>query len=201
MRINPSCGALVAFLALSASPGMAATADGAFSIRGIGAQSCAQVVEGVDGDEAGTTRLFLASWTAGYLTRANRDHGSAFETMPVNDTAVVTEVAINLCRDNPDVLFEATVAALVANLSSAAQDRASDLLEVSYGEAALSVRREVIRLVQQQLVALGLLPAGTDDGLFGPRTAEALLIFQETHGLPETGLPDVATLVAIFAPQ
>ena len=54
--------------------------------------------------------------------------------------------------------------------------------------------QEVTRNVQRRLKSMGWLDAREpDDGLFGPKTAEALARFQQQQGLPATGKPDDLT--------
>jgi Putative peptidoglycan binding domain/L,D-transpeptidase catalytic domain len=50
-----------------------------------------------------------------------------------------------------------------------------------------------VKQVQQRLIDLGYLPAGTADGRPGPVTAEAILAFQKWERLPRTGVADAAT--------
>jgi lipoprotein-anchoring transpeptidase ErfK/SrfK len=49
------------------------------------------------------------------------------------------------------------------------------------------------KTLQQQLVGLGYLLPGDDDGRFGPATQNAILAFQKWERLPRTGLADAAT--------
>jgi peptidoglycan hydrolase-like protein with peptidoglycan-binding domain len=51
-----------------------------------------------------------------------------------------------------------------------------------------------VKKVQQQLIALGYLPAGTADGRLGPVTAEAVLAFQKWERLNRSGLLDRTTV-------
>lgn len=48
---------------------------------------------------------------------------------------------------------------------------------------------DVLQL-QRKLIALDFLPDGEDDGWFGPKTEAALIEYQRTRGLPETGIMD-----------
>lgn len=60
---------------------------------------------------------------------------------------------------------------------------------------------EKVRQIQQQLNRIGenypALPRLQTDGIFGPRTAEAVRIFQQIFSLPQTGAVDFATWYAI----
>jgi Putative peptidoglycan binding domain/Sporulation and spore germination/L,D-transpeptidase catalytic domain len=49
------------------------------------------------------------------------------------------------------------------------------------------------KLLQQQLIKLGYLLRGDDDGRFGPATSDAILAFQKWERLPRTGMIDAAT--------
>lgn len=44
-----------------------------------------------------------------------------------------------------------------------------------------------IQTAQQSLIALGLLPEGSDDGMMGPNTRQAILNYQKANGLEPTG--------------
>jgi peptidoglycan hydrolase-like protein with peptidoglycan-binding domain len=50
-----------------------------------------------------------------------------------------------------------------------------------------------VKQAQQQLIALGYLPAGTADGRLGPVTGEAILAFQKWERLNRTGILDGPT--------
>ncbi|WP_454014507.1 peptidoglycan-binding domain-containing protein [Aquamicrobium terrae] len=47
----------------------------------------------------------------------------------------------------------------------------------------------IVRDVQRKLDSMGY-ATGVPDGVFGPRTAQALMDFQRDYGLPLTGAPD-----------
>lgn len=70
---------------------------------------------------------------------------------------------------------------------------------LSPGDARhILVAQDATRVVQGRLKRLGLLDARElDDGLFGPRTGEALSRFQQQQGLPPTGKPDELTFLLL----
>ena len=51
--------------------------------------------------------------------------------------------------------------------------------------------------VQRSLNALGIQPQLVEDGINGKHTMAAISLFQQQHGLNDTGLPDAATITAI----
>lgn len=66
---------------------------------------------------------------------------------------------------------------------------------ISRGEARhIAMAQQATRGVQTRLRAMGFMdPRDADDGLFGPKTGEALARFQQQRGLPVTGKPDEFT--------
>lgn len=57
-------------------------------------------------------------------------------------------------------------------------------------------QRDLVAEVQRQLLRRGLY-SGADDGLIGPQTSAAILFFQETEGLPQTGEATPELLAAL----
>jgi peptidoglycan hydrolase-like protein with peptidoglycan-binding domain len=55
---------------------------------------------------------------------------------------------------------------------------------------------EQIRLLQKRLYAAGFTP-GPIDGIFGPRTRQAIRRFQKAHGLQATGRLNATTRQAL----
>lgn len=56
---------------------------------------------------------------------------------------------------------------------------------------------DVLKL-QKQLIQLGVLPSGEDDGKFGPKTKEAVIAYQSSKGLFQDGIVGIKTLSAIY---
>ena len=54
-----------------------------------------------------------------------------------------------------------------------------------------------VKKLQQQLITLGYLEAGEDDGKFGPKTAWAVMLFQKDEGLTVDGIAGYQTFVAL----
>lgn len=65
------------------------------------------------------------------------------------------------------------------------------------GGLALGARGEAVRQLQQQLAKIGYVL--DVDAIFGPQTRAALLAFQQSRSLPQTGIADEATRAALDA--
>ena len=61
----------------------------------------------------------------------------------------------------------------------------------------MGARGDAVKQLQQQLIAAGFPMVGGADGVFGALTANALGSFQQSNGLPVTGVADDATLAAL----
>ena len=180
-------------------PAVAATGSGAFAARGIGAQSCKNITAVAAGKKADELVQLSSAWVAGYISQYNRATSNTYEAVPIVDNVVLGKLAINVCRSNPDTLFEAVAASLVASFSRGALSDESPDIELKNGNSRAVLRRGVVRLVQQELIREGFLPAGSVDGDYGPGTRAALSKFQEARGITMTGVPDPQTLVHLFA--
>lgn len=86
------------------------------------------------------------------------------------------------------------------NVSNAEQE-VTDPSKPSTGAATTSLRRGSrggnVTKLQKQLIELGYLSAGADDGKFGPITAEAVKNFQKDSGITADGVAGSKTFVAL----
>lgn len=183
------------------SPAQAAADDGSFAARGIGARSCTDIVALLTGPERDVTALQLSAWVAGYLSHANRTTPGQFDVMPIQDIFGVATVVARLCENNPEALVEPVMARVIELMAGAAQTSETELLTIEVDEQQVQIRQAVLLEAQRALIARGILAAGNDIGIFGPRTRAALTQFQESVGLPATGLPDALTLFILFEPN
>lgn len=64
-------------------------------------------------------------------------------------------------------------------------------------DLTIGANSDKVRQIQRQLNIISngypLIPKVTADGIYGPKTAEAVRIFQSIFNLPETGVVDFAT--------
>lgn len=178
---------------------LAATETGQFAVRGVGSRSCSDLTAALDGESADDVTDAAALWIAGYVSHFNRSTPGIFEALPIVDNAVVAGLALNVCGANPDVMFEAVIAQVIASFSAGALSEESELVRIAPDGAATTLRRTVFRKVQERLIDEGLLPAGSADGLYGPQSRQALVAFQAARDIAETGIPDPATLIMMFA--
>jgi hypothetical protein len=188
-------------IALTAGPCAthAATASGAFAVRGIGAENCKDITSAAQGKQGQELLQTATSWIAGYVSQFDRSNPNTYEAIPIVDNAVLGRLAITLCRANSDALFETVTASLIRSFAPGALSEESPVVELKSGANSAKVRKAVFRLVQQELIKAGFLPAGSADGDYGPRSGEALAKYQKAQGITATGVPDPETLVHLFA--
>lgn len=178
----------------------AATTEGLFAARGIGAQACDSIgATAEEGRDAAVAAL--STWIAGYVSHANRVTPDRFEVTPIVDNRVLAAIVVQLCAQNPTSLIENVFASVLDLTAAGGQATESDLIELRNGDAVTTLRAAALTQVQQALAGLDLLAQADVDGAYGPRTRNALTAFQEQRSLAPTGLPDPVTLLNLFSPR
>lgn len=195
---TPGALALIAAFALP-WPAQAADSGGNFAVRGLGALPCADVVRKVD-DNA-PDLVVLVAWSDGALTEINRFTPDTFDAIPfVDPQGVFTTLVVNLCKRNPAITFEAALQRVVAILHAVRVTRGAPPIVIVTSETRLSIHPETIGLVQDRLIALGLLTRPATQGLDAP-TEAALGVWQTARGLPATGTPSADTVLPLLLGQ
>lgn len=94
---------------------------------------------------------------------------------------------------------DAATAAILANAASSVSFAAPTPAQTPAPSPALQLgaRGEAVKAFQLELIKVGFRPNGGADGIFGPATATALQRFQQSVGLPVTGIYDQATASAL----
>lgn len=176
----------------------AASETGGFSVRGIGAHTCADLTARMTHDEDRSELEAFGGWISGYLTHANRVTDGVYDAIPVIDNRIIAQMSLNICTANPDSMVETAVANIVQSFERGALAIESPIIKISHDGNATVLRGEVLRMVQRELIEQDHLPANAADGDYGPQTREALMAFQADRGIASTGIPDAATLINLF---
>ena len=179
------------------SPVQGADKDGQFAIKGIGIQTCRQFANArAAGSEA---YVHFRGWLEGFLTAVNRYEPETYDAAPWGTTEVLAVIIDNHCKKNPDDRFVAAVQKLTITLKEDRLKESSPRLVVTVDGRTARVYEDLLRRIQIQLAELGLYD-GTVDGQFGPKTQEAIAIFQVSEGLKGTGVPDPLTVWKLVRP-
>ncbi|MEO1091329.1 MAG: peptidoglycan-binding domain-containing protein [Pseudomonadota bacterium] len=185
-------GAMVTGLASVAD---AADGQGRFAGHGPGLASCGQLTQALAAE--GPDRILLLGWVAGYLTGANAYRPQTYDVAPWQPMEFIAQVLAEQCGRNPDAAVTEIMVAITDQLVTGALSESSPVLELEHEGNQAAVYRDVLRQAQARLKQLGLYASGVD-GAYGPGTRGALEAFQESAGLPVTGVPDTPTLLALF---
>ena len=190
--------ALVALcFAFLPSPVQGADKNGQFAIKGIGRQTCRQFTDArVAGSEVYAQ---FRGWLEGFLTAVNRYEPETYDAAPWGTTELLALIIDNHCQKNPDDRFVIAVQKLTIKLKEDRLTESSPLLVVTVGGRTARVYEDLLQRIQVQLAELGLYD-GTVDGQFGPKTEEAIAMFQVSEGLKGTGLPDPLTVWILVRP-
>lgn len=192
---------VLALSATLAATGPAAQETQGVVLRGMGALGCETLVEALEGEQSNDAAARLVAWLAGYVSQANRADPEVADVLPYARTDGLATVVARVCASNRDAQVAAVTASVLATLAPLAVTRAEEAVDLSRGAASRVMRPAVLKGVQDRLIARGLLPEGSADGLYGDRTAEAVARFQEAAGVETTGLPDAWTIFLLQAAQ
>jgi hypothetical protein len=176
--------------------GSAASAQDAYFVRGSGALPCSEAL--VVAQQQGPGLVALVAWADGALSTVNRMRSDTYDLLPFEEPrGLITQLALNICQQNPAIPFETALHRVFAALEPLRVVSAAESVKMTAGAASVSLRPETLTRVQERLIALGHLQ-GTADGAYGPATGAALRKFQAAATLPESGLPDVETVLRLL---
>lgn len=185
--------ATAAIGAVAAHPAQAADAKGAFALRGIGAESC-QIVTGAILKGDASVRVALQNWLLGYISAVNRTQKDTFDAVAVQDPDALANMELGICQQHPEQSIEAVSNAVVVQMAPGRLVGESPVMQVSANGQATTLRKDTLVAVQKVLIEAKLL-SGKADGAFGKDTTVALQAFQKAQSLPQTGVPDPATII------
>lgn len=177
---------------------LASEENSGFVVRGMGVFSCADVVDALTGSEPDLITVRYVAWLSGYLSHASRAHPKQSDALPFPDIDGFATVVARICESNPALPLETVTYNVLAILAEVNTNGAEAALAVEHNGLAMLLRPSVLEAVQRRLIQRGLLAEGQADGIFGPRSAEAITAFQESVGLEQTGLPDAWTIFVLL---
>ena len=167
-----------------------------FAVKGRGLASCEAMTTAFQ--QQSPERLAFAGWINGYLTGLQQAEPDTFDLAPWQPTDFLIRYTLGYCAQNPDRPYFAAVATLVRALRAFRLTAPSDLIQLQAEGRQVRFYQETLRQVEARLNDLGLAEVDAD-GTFTTETFAALKTFQGQHDLAATGLPDLETLLALFA--
>lgn len=193
MRVLAMASALPLTLA-----GVAQAADdeGNYAVRGAGSFSCERYRASVEAKDPTELNQFL-SWIQGHITATNRLSDDTFDLYPVLSPTRLGAMLYNVCGNYPENRLEEAVVSLGEYMAPGRVREESPIAQVSSGEATVALRQATLERIQQALIDSGHY-AGEPEALFDERMQQALRRYQQENDLPETGLPDADTIMALF---
>jgi hypothetical protein len=174
----------------------AADANSRFQAYGLGRLACKRFTDLCESkkDECKLT----GTWLEGYLSGFNALNPDTFDLLPWQPPELLAEFTFNVCKQNPEAPVLEVVNELIRTLLVPQRVKAAaERVKIGDGDRAVYLYRETVRTLQERLAAAGHLN-GKADGAYGPGTTAAVTSFQKAAGLPETGLPDQRTMLALF---
>lgn len=200
MTFRNSGRAALAFAALSmitATPVVAATASGDFAARGAGTASCAAYTD-VRTRKAPEVAAFM-SYIDGYLSAANRYEVDTYDLTPFHNQAMLALILDKYCKEHAQDIMAVAALRLTAAVHPLRLTQKSTKIQVVDGANRVMVYEAILQKAQAELTRKGLYK-GQADGKYSPAVKTALVAFQKQSKLPESGVPDPATLWLLLNP-
>ena len=174
--------------------GHAADAQGSAALYGAGGIRCQVLTQNPQFDQLPGGKPTVIAWMAGYLSASNVERTNTFDLSPVADEEFLYGLVKQDCRMHPEFIIQQTFANIINRLSVAKTYSRSPQVQVHNDFGTVIVRQDVITQMQKYLVGKGLFK-GYVDGKYTPALLASVKSFQAANKLPETGLPDAATIV------
>lgn len=196
-----SLAAVALSIALVTANGTRASAENGsqqFAVEGAGRLDCATFIA-ARADKGSAEYQRFIGFVEGYLSAANRYEPNTFDLSPWHNAAAFDLILDNHCSDNPEDIIVSVVQKMVGAFRPVRVAEFSPLVEVGVGENRAFVYQAILKRAQAALITRGLY-SGAEDGVFSPQMRDALLAFQRSASLYETGVPDPATLWTLLNP-
>lgn len=191
--------ATAAVLACAGSqPAKADNRNHQFAVEGSGRLNCGSFMT-ARADKGSAEYQRLIGFVEGYLSAANRYEPNTFDLSPWHNAAAFDLILGKHCTEHPDDLIISVVQMMVGALRPMRVAEFSPLVEVGAGENRAFVYQAILKRAQAALSERGLY-GGPEDGVFSPQMRDALVAFQRSANLYETGVPDPATLWTLLNP-
>lgn len=173
-------------------------ANNRFAVEGAGRLDCATFTES-RADKGSAEYQRMIGFVEGYLSAANRYEPNTFDLSPWHNAAAFDLILEKHCSENPQENMVSVIQKMVGALRPVRVAEFSPLVEVGTGENRAFVYEAIMRRAQAALRSRGLYQ-GQEDGKFSPQMRDALLAYQRSSDLYETGVPDPATLWTLLNP-
>ncbi len=177
----------VLLMGMVQSQAWAADSDGKFSVRSMGLATCSQYVEEKAKAE-GKYAAFLG-WMEGYLTATSQYAKDTYDVVPWGNAVYLGTMLAVHCKANPEQRFYVAVASLARAMQSNRIVSLSPVVEAKNGEHKTYLYKEVLERLQTWLKENKYYD-GAIDGAYGNKMRDAIVKFQKTIGMDETGVPD-----------
>lgn len=167
-----------------------------FAVKGAGAVTCKQYVEAV---KRNSDRLIaFTGWVDGYLSFHNEVSEETFDIVPWQSTKLLSKALYSHCNKKPELTFFTAVKYMIQALQDTRLREASELVKIKVGDQSQYYYQSVIIDAQKALNNKLSISLPTD-GKYNEDMQRALLDYQKSRKINQSGLPDQDTLQRLFS--
>lgn len=187
--------AFIATVMIAAGAASAGDKEGNYFVRGFGSQPCERYLE--ERKAGSPAYLFFREWANGYVTAYSQFGTDTYDAAADFDLDSISGVLETFCNGDKKANFATAVYAVTKELHKYRIVSQSPVTSIAAGKGKIQVFEETVKRVQQTLKQQGIYK-GDVDGKFGQGTSTAISAYQKRKKIPETGVPDRRTLLAIY---
>lgn len=179
---------------LPSSIAYGADSNDAYAIKGAGIAKCSKFIE--FHQKKDNTYLIFGGWLEGYLTAINQQQANTFDLAPWQSTQLLLIAAESLCKQKPELQFQAAVQILIGELMPQKITQGGKFVTID----KYIYQEEVIKRMKSVLKSRDLYNGNLNDAQYDDKLKSAVKQFQKNIKQPQTGLPDQGTLFELFRP-
>jgi hypothetical protein len=179
------------------NPVHAADQSGRFVVRGSGADLCSSFSKAFDTKDNQAVERY-ASWIFGYASATSKLSSQTLDVSPSADGRDILAFVLNICQAKPAMSIEAASAQVFSGLAAIRPTVDGPVVKFSVDGKALSIREETVRFAERKLKVAGFYK-DAEGGKATPQLIAAIKKYQTDQKLPNSGLPDIRTLLRLAA--
>ena len=175
-------------------PAQAIDTNNVYAVKGAGLTACARFLESAENKDG--SYLVYGGWIEGYISALNQQLDQTFDLAPWQSTPLLLRLVEANCKANENVQFHQVAKAMVGQLVEGKIQVGSSFIMIN-NDPHFVFQEEVIKRIKIVLRQKGFYQ-GAIDKTWTQDSMDALKGFQNSKGLPTSGLPDQDTLTQLF---
>ena len=173
----------------------AADGEGKFAAKGAGRKSCEAFNQAY---QSKSNEYYLyGGWIEGYVSAFNSFQKETYDITPWQTTELMMFFISKHCEKQPETRILTAVNTMLSSFAATRLTKESDLVEVNLKNSKSYFYAETLLAVREALHGQGY-DVDVGETSFDEKLVKAILSYQKSKGLTQSGFPDQQTLVNLL---